>query len=58
MATWYVIDTKTNEIVNAVEADRKPTAVLALMTEAEHLRLDQHPPQFMLRRYRYWNERP
>jgi hypothetical protein len=58
MTTWYIIDTRTNEIVNACESDTKPDRVIQLMTEPEHLRLDANPPLAMLQRYRYWDERP
>jgi len=58
MTTWYVIDTRTNEIVNAVEADGEPGRVIKTMLDADHLRLDANPPLAMLQRYRYWDERP
>jgi hypothetical protein len=54
--TWYVIDTRSNEIVNAIEASTKPG--LDHFTDPEHLRLDANPPLAMLKRYRYWDERP
>ena len=57
MATWYVIDTRTNEIINAIEADSEPGRVIRSMLDAEHLRLDADPPLEMLKRYRYWDER-
>jgi hypothetical protein len=56
--TWYVIDTRTNEIVNAIEAHDEPGRVIKHMLDAEHLRLDKNPPLSMLEKYRYWNERP
>jgi hypothetical protein len=56
MTTWYVIDTRINEIVNACEADVEPD--LGGFMEPEHLRLDPNPPLAMLQRYRYWEERP
>ena len=55
--TWYVIDTRTNEIVIAITTSgRMPS--LDGFTNPETLRLDAHPPIQMLRRYRYWDERP
>lgn len=58
MTEWFVIDTRSNSIVNCVTANVRPDGVLARFTDAEHLRLDPNPPLEMLRRYRYWDERP
>jgi hypothetical protein len=58
MATWYVIDTRSNEIINAIESRNKPTIDPERWMSAEHLRLDPNPPLAMLKRYRYWDERP
>lgn len=58
MTTWYVIDTRSNEIINAIEADTKPEITPERWIDAEHLRLDANPPMAQLQRYRYWNERP
>lgn len=56
--TYYVIDTRMNQIVNAIEADRKPDLSPDRWVDAEFLRLDTNPPMAMLRAYRYWDERP
>lgn len=58
MTTYYVIDTRTNEIVNAIEADSYPGRIITSMLDADHLRLDANPPMRLLEKYRYWNERP
>ena len=64
MNTWYVIDKRYNRIVNAIYTARNlndpAEAVKALrhMMYAEHLILDANPPDSMLQRYQYWNERP
>lgn len=58
--TFYVIDRRTNEIVNAVATTRPITdpALIRGWVDAEHLYLDENPPLAVLERYRYWNERP
>lgn len=59
MATeWFVIDTRTNEIVNCITTDRGGEPSLDGFEHPEHHRVDRHPPMAMLERYRYWNERP
>lgn len=58
MTTYYAIDTRTNEIVNAIESDRVPTLDPARWVSAEHLRLDKNPPLAMLQRYEFWDHRP
>lgn len=58
MTTWYVIDTRSNEIINAVDSDRKPEITPKRWIHAEFLRVDSNPPMAMLKRYRYWDERP
>jgi hypothetical protein len=55
---WYVIDTRTNEIVNCISSQGGNEPSLAGFTEPEHLRLDRNPPRKMLERYLYWSERP
>lgn len=57
MTTYYVIDTRTNEIVNAIESSRVPE-IDDSWIDAPVLRLDPNPPMAMLKRYRYWDERP
>ena len=58
--TYYIIDTRTNEIINAVEttSTERAQGVAAGMTDPHTLRVSKNPPLEMLRRYRYWNERP
>ena len=60
MTTWYVIDTRSNEIINAMDVHdgHKPTIDPKHWVDAEHLRLDANPPIEQLKRYRYWDERP
>jgi hypothetical protein len=64
MATYYVIDSRSNRIVNAITTTRNlsdPTEAadaLRGFINPEHLRLDANPPQSMLERYQYWSERP
>ena len=57
---FYVIDTKTNEIINCISSNsrERAEAVVAAMINPEELRLDPNPPMSMLSKYRYWNERP
>lgn len=57
---WYVIDTRTNEIVNCITSSdsNRVELVLGSFVDAEFLRLDPNPPRALLERYRYWNERP
>lgn len=60
--TYYVIDTRTNKIVNAIEVDH-PIDMTKLVDqmnfeEPEFIRLDTDPPRAMLEAYQYWNERP
>ena len=59
--TWYVIDRRTNEIINAIESDyyEQAMAVVAKMEGGpQNLRIDRNPPRAMLEKYQYWNERP
>jgi hypothetical protein len=60
VTTWYVIDTRTDEIINAITttSGAKPDIDPKRWESAEHLRLDANPPLSMLRNYRYWDERP
>ena len=59
MREFYVIDTRTNEIVNCVTTSGNvPTLDPKGWEDAEHLRLDEHPTMSQLQQYRYWNERP
>jgi hypothetical protein len=57
MTTWYVIDTRCNEIINAVKSREKPSLDPERWASAEHLRFDANPPLAMLQRYRYRDER-
>jgi len=61
MGTYYIRDRKSGEIVNAVEVDgwfspEQQQRHLDRMTG--DLYFDQHPPLEVLKRYRYWDERP
>lgn len=60
MTTWYVIDTRSNQIINAITTSgaSKPEIDPKHWKDPEHLRLDANPPMSMLENYRYWNERP
>ena len=59
--TWYIIDRRTNEIINAVETstyDRAMAVVARMEGGPQNYRVDRNPPREMLEAYRYWNERP
>lgn len=58
MTTYYVID--GDEIINAIECESLTRAEQALtgFTNPALLRLSACPPMTMLKRYRYWDERP
>lgn len=60
MADYFVIDTRTNEIVNCIESRTRKRAdeCRRTMVDSEHLRIDDNPPREMLERYEFWNERP
>ena len=60
MTTYYIVDIDTNTIVNAVEANTTEQAqgAVARMIDPHKLRVSTHPPMSMLKRYRYWDERP
>lgn len=60
MTTWYVIDTRSNQIINAITTSGpgEPEIDPKFWEDAEHLRLDDNPPMSMLKNYRYWDERP
>jgi hypothetical protein len=60
MATYYIIDTKINEIINAVEATslERAQAVVHGMIAPQDLLVTAVPPMTMLHRYRYYHERP
>lgn len=54
---WYVIDTRTNEIVNCVMAGERPKGVTDLMEDKEFLHLTKFPTKQQLDAYRYYTER-
>jgi hypothetical protein len=58
--THYIIDIDSNEIINACDADRRlpDETVLRGFKHPDRLRVDVNPPLAMLKRYRYWDERP
>lgn len=56
--TYYVIDTRSNKIINAIESRRAEGPSLDGFINVEHLRLETRPTQAQLSGYRYWNERP
>jgi len=60
MTTFYIIDTKINEIINAVEATslERAQTVIDGMIAPQDLLVTAVPPLAMLQRYRYWDERP
>jgi hypothetical protein len=60
VTTWYIIDTRSREIINAVETDTEIDArrVVDRMVDSEHLVVDRSPSRRLLENYRYWNERP
>lgn len=56
--TWYVIDERSGQIVNAVESSRSPENLMEVLGYDFPFRLDDDPPMALLRDYQYWNERP
>ena len=58
MRTWFIIDTRTNDIVNACEGARSEADALRGFEHPEYLRATQTPSRAQLEGYRYWNERP
>lgn len=56
--TWYIIDTRTNTIVNAVDTSDRREPDLSGYRSAKYLILDPYPPARLLEAYKYWNERP
>lgn len=54
---WFVIDERSGEIVNCITVlgGAKPTVS---PYDAAPYRLDKNPPLTLLKRYRYWDERP
>jgi hypothetical protein len=56
--TYYVIDTRTNQIINAIESRKPEGPDLEGFQNREHLRLETRPTMAQLSAYRYWNERP
>ena len=57
MNDWWIIDTRTNRIVNCVHMRGGPPD-LNTWVEPEHLRATLTPSMAQLQNYRYWNERP
>ena len=60
MTTYYVRDRRTGEIVNATDVDYGPAPTITAdrWIDAEYLYYDANPPLEVLKRYRYWDERP
>lgn len=62
--TYFVIDTRSGEIVNACESSPmtpdQQRQHLAHYVNAEHLSMkpEAEVPMAVKQRYRYWNERP
>lgn len=56
---WFVIDTRTNVIVNCIYTadDREPSLDFG-WTEPEFLRVDKNPTREQRESYRFWYERP
>jgi hypothetical protein len=58
MAEYFLIDTRTNTIINACMTSRPGGPGMEGLDSPEHYRWDPNPPLSMLEAYRYWNERP
>ena len=59
MTEYYVIDTRSGRIVNCITTSKPKDEIdLSRFENSEHLRLDANPPQRLLEKYRYWEERP
>lgn len=61
MTTYYVLDDRTGDIVNAIECDGPaPTIDPARWENAEHLfiKRENELPLATLQRYPYWDTRP
>lgn len=56
MTTYYVVDVRTNSIVNTITTSDVP--YLEGWEDAAYLRLETDPSLSMLRAYPYWCERP
>lgn len=57
MNEWWIIDTRTNEIVNCCTMRGGPPD-LGRWVDPEHLRTTLTPTQAQLEAYQYWSERP
>lgn len=54
---WYVIDTRTNEIVNCITTaagEDAANTIAANLIDGEFLRVDRNPPAAMIERYEDW----
>lgn len=61
MKEWYVVDLRTQRIVNCVTTRGGRDAALRVaagMIDGEHLTVTDRPNLGQLKNYRYWNERP
>ena len=61
MTTYYIRSSVTGEIVNAVEAQTRDGATRVIESMDGGLSqyfTDDDPPTAVLKRYRYWDERP
>lgn len=60
MPSFFVVDTRSDQIVNCIETRtwRDAERCRRGMLEAEHLRIDENPSQAQLDAYPYWSERP
>jgi hypothetical protein len=55
MTDYYVIDTRTQKIVNCVSSTREPD--ISDWPGAEHIRLSTYPTDSQLADYQYYTER-
>ncbi len=55
---WFVIDTRSGQIVNCITTSRPGAPSLNGFIDAEHLTVTRTPTAAQLRAYRYWGERP
>ena len=58
MTTYYIIDTRTDRIINAVETSKRNGPSLNGFYNREFLKATTTPTSSQLRDYRYWSERP
>ena len=58
MTTYYIIDTRTDRIINAVETRKPNGPSLEGFYNREFLKVTTTPTMKQLGAYRYWSERP